>query len=124
MLTETAYYLGWKYPMYEVGWLAHSLYEASRPGGRLLLVNTISTDEAIMSPWLIRSYHDLFSNVGYLGEREETMRGVEERVEFEILIPLFAKATGPSSDRGARSRTRPRKSRAWNRRSEPPFSPA
>ena len=33
--------------MYEIGWLAHSLYEASRPGARLLLVNTISTDEGI-----------------------------------------------------------------------------
>jgi SAM-dependent methyltransferase len=91
VITETAYYLGWKYPMYEIGWLAYSLYEASRPGGRLLLVNTISTDEAIMSPWLIRSYHDLFANVGYEVEREETMRGVKETVEFEIAISLFAK---------------------------------
>jgi SAM-dependent methyltransferase len=92
VITETAYYLGWKYPMYEIGWLAHALHEASRPGGRLLLVNTISSDEAIMSPWLIRSYHDLFANVGYEVEREETMHGVKETVEFEILLSLFAKA--------------------------------
>ena len=45
-----------------------------------------------MSPWLIRSYHDLFANVGYEVEREETMRGVKETVEFEIAISLFAKA--------------------------------
>jgi hypothetical protein len=30
----------------------------------LLLVNTISADEGVMSPWLIRSYDDLFANVG------------------------------------------------------------
>jgi 2-polyprenyl-3-methyl-5-hydroxy-6-metoxy-1,4-benzoquinol methylase len=93
VLTETVYYLGWKYPMFEVGWLAHSLHEASRPGGRLLLVNTISSDEEIMSHWLIRSYRDLFANVGYAVEREESMRGVKETVEFEILISLFAKST-------------------------------
>ena len=92
VITETAYYLGWKYPMYEIGWLAHSLHEASRPGARLLLVNTISSDETIMSPWLIRSYHDLFANVGYEVEREETMRGVKETVEFDIAISLFSKA--------------------------------
>jgi SAM-dependent methyltransferase len=92
VIAETAYYLGWKYPMWELGWLAHSLHEASRPGGRLLLVNTISGEEGIMSPWLIRSYHDLFANVGFEVEREETMRGVKETVEFEILISLFAKA--------------------------------
>jgi SAM-dependent methyltransferase len=91
VITETAYYLGWKYPMYELAWLAHSLCEATRPGGRLLLANTISSDEGIMSPWLIRSYHDLFANVGYAVEQEEKMRGVKETVEFEILISLFAK---------------------------------
>ena len=44
VLTETAYYLGWLYPMFEIGWLAHSLHEATRAGGRLLLANTISHD--------------------------------------------------------------------------------
>jgi SAM-dependent methyltransferase len=91
VLTETAYYIGWKYPMFDLAWLAHSLHTASRPGARLLLVNTISTEEGIMSPWLIRSYRDLFRNVGYAVSSEETMRGVKETVEFEILITLFAK---------------------------------
>ena len=43
VLAETAYYLGWLYPMFELGWLAHSLHSASRAGGRLLLANTMTT---------------------------------------------------------------------------------
>jgi SAM-dependent methyltransferase len=89
VLTETAYYLGWLYSMYDLGWLAHSLHEATRPGGRLLLVNTISTEKSLMSPWLIRSYRDLFRHVGYELEAEETLRGTKETVEFEILLSLF-----------------------------------
>jgi 2-polyprenyl-3-methyl-5-hydroxy-6-metoxy-1,4-benzoquinol methylase len=91
VLTETAYYLGWLYPMYDLGWLAHSLREATRPGGRLLLVNTISGEQSLMSPWLIRSYRDLFGHVGYELETEETLRGTKETVEFEILVSLFLK---------------------------------
>ena len=89
VLTETAYYLGWLYPMFDIAWLAHSLHEATRPGGRLLLVNTISRDDGIMSPWLIRTYHDMFRNAGYASEREERLRGVKETVEFEIVLSLL-----------------------------------
>jgi SAM-dependent methyltransferase len=89
VLTETAYYLGWLYPMFDIAWLAHSLHEATRPGGRLLLVNTISRDNGIMSPWLIRTYHDMFRNAGYVSEREERLRGVKETVEFEIVLSLL-----------------------------------
>ena len=92
VVTETAYYLGWLYPMFDMAWLAHSLHESTREAGRFLLVNTISSEEGIMSPWLIRSYHDLFRNVGYSVETEETIRGVKETVKFEILISLFLKA--------------------------------
>ena len=92
VLAETAYYLGWLYPMFEIGWLAHSLHEATRSGGRLLLANTISHDDGIMSPWLIRSYADIFSHVGYEVEREETLRGTKDTVEFEVPITLFRKS--------------------------------
>jgi len=89
VLTETAYYLGWLYPMFDLAWLAHALHDATRAGGRLLLVNSIGRDEGLMSPWLIRSYRDLFSNVGYETEREESLHGTKETVEFEILMSLF-----------------------------------
>lgn len=93
VLTETAYYLGWLYPMFDVGWLAHSLYEATNVGGRLLLANTISSDNGLMSPWLIRTYRDLFANAGYDIEAEESLRGAKDTVEFEILLSLFSKAS-------------------------------
>lgn len=91
VLAETSYYIGWLYPMFELGWLAHSLNTATRPGGRCLLVDTISHDNGIMSPWLIRSYRDLFGNVGYELESGESLHGTKETVEFEILLSLFRK---------------------------------
>lgn len=91
VLAETSYYIGWLYPMFELGWLAHSLNTATRPGGRCLLVDTISRSDGIMSPWLIRSYRDLFGNVGYELESEESLHGTKETVEFEILLSLFRK---------------------------------
>lgn len=91
VLTETAYYLGWQYPMFDVAWLAHTLYAATRPGGRLLLANSISRDEGIMSRWLIDTYRDLIRNVGFEIEHEETLRGIKETVEFEIPISLFSR---------------------------------
>jgi SAM-dependent methyltransferase len=95
VLAETAYYLGWLYPMFDIGWLAHSLQEATRPGGRLLLVNSMWAKEGLMSPWLIRSYHDLVRNAGYELEAEQTMSGTKETVEFETLLSLFLKAEQP-----------------------------
>jgi SAM-dependent methyltransferase len=93
VLTETAYYLGWLYPMFDLAWLAHSLHQATRAGGRLLLGNAIWADaeEGLMSPWLIHSYRDLFRNVGYTLETEESMRGTKNTVEFEVLMSLFVK---------------------------------
>ena len=90
VLTETAYYLGWQYPMFDLAWLAHELFQQTRPTGRLLLANSIWDDRGIMSPWLVLSYRDLFRNVGYRLESEESMRGVKDEVEFSILISLFA----------------------------------
>ena len=94
VLAETAYYLGWLYPMFDVGWLAHCLHESTGSGGRLLLVNTFGPDTGIMSPWLIRTYHDLFRHAGYEVEVEETMRGTKETVAFEILLSLMRKPGG------------------------------
>jgi SAM-dependent methyltransferase len=93
VLTETAYYLGWLYPMFDLAWLAHSLHQATRAGGRLLLGNAIWADaeEGLMSPWLIHSYRDLFRNVGYRLEAEESMRGTKNTVEFEVLMSLFVR---------------------------------
>lgn len=91
VLTETAYYLGWLYPMFEVGWLAHALHGATKPGGRLLLANTFGRENGIMSDWLIWTYRDLFVRAGFDVDAEETLRGEKETVEMEILITRFEK---------------------------------
>ena len=93
VLAETAYYLGWLYPLFDVGWLAYSLGQATNPGGRLLLANTISSDNGIMSSWLVRTYRDLFVNAGYDVEGEETLHGTKETVDFEILLTLLRRSS-------------------------------
>lgn len=91
VLAETIYYLGWLYPMFHVAWLLHALHDATVPSGRLLLVDTISHDNGLMSHWLIRSYRDLARNVGYELEHHETLRGTKEGEPFEVSLDLFAR---------------------------------
>jgi hypothetical protein len=49
------------------------------------------SNEPLLLPWLIRTYRDLFRNVGYELEAEEILRGSKNGVHFEVLISLFAK---------------------------------
>jgi SAM-dependent methyltransferase len=92
VFTETIYYLGWLYPFYDVGWLARSLYESVRPGGRLLLSNTrVDADQGLMLRWLIDTYHDLFRNVGFSVVSEAVHAATKDGVDFEVLITLFEK---------------------------------
>lgn len=94
VISETIYYLGWLYPLFDIAWMAHSLYKETAPDGRLLLVNTYGEQEgSLMAPWLLHTYRDLFVNVGYTVDREETLRGTKETVELEILLTLFEKRT-------------------------------
>jgi SAM-dependent methyltransferase len=87
VLSETVYYLGWLYPFFDVAWLARELFETTRPGGRLLLANTLGEiSDALVRPWIVRSYHDVFRNAGYLTEHEEGFRGAKDGVPLEVLI--------------------------------------
>jgi SAM-dependent methyltransferase len=90
VFSDTICYLGWLYPFFDVAWLAAELFAATRPGGRLLLANTLG-EEALLLPWVIRTYHDLFRNVGYRIEAEEVFRGTKKGVDFEVLMSLFIK---------------------------------
>lgn len=92
VLSETIYYLGWLYSFFEVGWLASQLFRATVPGGRLFVANSFGDfGDELLLPWLIRTYHDLFRNVGYDPAREEIFRGEENRVELEVLMTLFTR---------------------------------
>jgi cyclopropane fatty-acyl-phospholipid synthase-like methyltransferase len=93
VLSETIYYLGWLYPFFDLAWLASQLHAVTTLNGRLLLANTLGIPgEYLMLPWLIRTYHDLFRNVGYTVENESTFRGVKDGVAIEVLITLFRRA--------------------------------
>jgi SAM-dependent methyltransferase len=96
VFSDTICYLGWLYPFFDVAWLARQLFEATGDGGRLLLANSMSEGEDwLLRPWLIRTYRDLFVNVGYAIEAEDVFRGTKKGVDFAILITRFARPPAP-----------------------------
>lgn len=93
VMSETIYFMGWLYTFFDVAWLAARLFTATRSGGRLLLANTKGgIKDALLLPWLIRTYRDLFLNVGYCLEAEETFRGQKNGADLEVLGSLFGRA--------------------------------
>jgi SAM-dependent methyltransferase len=95
VLAETIYYLGWLYPFFNVGWVASEMFAATAPGGRLLLTNVSGCEgDDLTLPWLIRTYRDLFLNVGYQVEHQEVFRGVKNDVNIEVLTTLLLKPRG------------------------------
>ena len=100
VMSETIYCLGWLYPFFDIGWLAAELFAATCPGGRFLMTNTQGKHAgALVRPWLIRTYHDLFLHVGYQLEAEEVFRGMKNGVNIESLSSLFIKAPEDAAER-------------------------
>lgn len=93
VMSETICYLGWLYSFFDVAWFASELHAATRPGGRFLMANTIDKQgyDKLLLPYIIRTYRDLFLNVGFTLDREESFLGAKNGVEFETLISLFAR---------------------------------
>ena len=92
VMSETICYLGWLYSFFDVAWLASELFAATRVGGELLLANTQGDAlEPLLHPSIIRTYHNLFVNVGYNIRAEEVFRGTKNGVSIEVLITLFEK---------------------------------
>jgi SAM-dependent methyltransferase len=101
VMSEMIYLLGWLYPFFNVAWLASELFAATAAGGRMIMANTMcGMEHPLLLPWLIRTYHDLFRNVGYQVETEEVMRGMKDGVELEVLITRLVK---PAVSSGAPS---------------------
>jgi SAM-dependent methyltransferase len=89
VMSETIPYLGWRHTFFEVAWLASEIFAATRPGARLLLVNTSrGLEDWLYRPWVIHAYHDLFRHVGFSPEAERRLLG-EDEVELEFLLSLF-----------------------------------
>jgi len=92
VMSETIYYLGWLYSMFDIGWLAAELFAATREGGSFLMANTYGAEkDHLLCPWLIDTYRDLFLNVGFRLQAEETVRGTKFGVAYEILVTLLSK---------------------------------
>ena len=92
VMSDMIYFLGWLYPFFDVAWLAMELFAATSVGGQLLLANCYGgTGDYLMRPSLIRTYRDLFVNVGYQVNAEEIFHGRKNGVEIEVLITLFEK---------------------------------
>ena len=104
VMTETIYYLGWLYSFFDVGWLAHRLFQATQQDGRILISNTQNTsDDYLIRPWVIRTYHDLFANVGFNLERERIYIDTKDDSKFEVLISLFCKGADIAPPTGEHS---------------------
>jgi 2-polyprenyl-3-methyl-5-hydroxy-6-metoxy-1,4-benzoquinol methylase len=92
VISETIYFLGWLYSFFDVSWCATEMFDATRPGGQMLLANSqFETGEPLLRPCIIRTYRDLFLNVGYKLHVEEILRGEKHGVSLEVLMSLFRK---------------------------------
>jgi SAM-dependent methyltransferase len=90
VMNETVYYVGWLYSFFDVSWLAHRLLMATASGGRFLMANTFGDAVGyLLRPWVIRTYRDLFLNVGFQLEYEEVFRGTKDGIQLEVLISLL-----------------------------------
>ena len=95
VLSDTIEYLGWLYPCSEVARFAMQLFESVTAGGRCLLGSWILIDDiGLATPWLIRTYHDLFRNVGFEPEREEQFEAEPGYEELQVVLSLFEKPGG------------------------------
>jgi hypothetical protein len=78
------------YSFFEVSWLAHRLFTATAVGGRFLMANTFGdTVGYLLRPWVIRTYRDLWVNVGFRLEHEEVFRGTKDDTQLDVLISVL-----------------------------------
>jgi 2-polyprenyl-3-methyl-5-hydroxy-6-metoxy-1,4-benzoquinol methylase len=92
VFNETVCYLGWLYTFFEVAWFAGELFSAMQHGGRLLMANTLGgTNDHLITPPIINTYHDLFRNVGYTVSSEEIFTGMKSGVSLDVLISVFTR---------------------------------
>jgi SAM-dependent methyltransferase len=91
VMSETICYLGWLYSFFDVAWLAAEIFNATLVGGRFIMANTYGAGDYLLSPWIIRTYEDLFLNVGYRLESHEIFTGTKNGVDLEVLISVFVK---------------------------------
>ena len=93
VMSETIYFLGWLYSLFDVCWLASQLFKATRDGGELLLANLQGEAHGpLFLPGIIRTYEHLFINMGYQHQHQELFRSEKDGVDLEIAMLLLTKA--------------------------------
>jgi SAM-dependent methyltransferase len=93
VMSESIYYLGWLRSFFDVSWLAVRIASAMPRGGRLLMANTFGgVGDYLCRPWVIRTYHDLFRNVGFSVSAEEVFHGTKDGAEIEVLMSLYTRS--------------------------------
>jgi SAM-dependent methyltransferase len=96
VMSDTIYSLGSVYTFFEIAWLGAEMFAATSHGGRFLLANASSAvkdedEDEDMRPWVIRTYRDLFLNVGYCLEKEEIFPANYRGVGFQFMSSCFVK---------------------------------
>jgi SAM-dependent methyltransferase len=92
VMSETIYFLGWLYPLFDVCWLASELFKATRDNGELLLANLQGEAHGpIFLPGIIRTYEHLFVNMGYQSHYQDLFRSKKDGVDLEIAMLLVRK---------------------------------
>jgi predicted TPR repeat methyltransferase len=92
VLSETIYYVGWRYSFFEVGWMARQLFESTRKGGLLLMTNTLGTDgHYLQLKSLLETYRDLFLNTGFRLEAAGVYGGKKADTPMDAMLSLFVK---------------------------------
>ena len=92
VLSETIYYVGWRYSFFDVGWLARRLFESLQPDGCLLMTNTVAVSRHyLQQEWLLKTYRDLFVNVGLALDRTERYEGMKGGQRLEAVLALFTR---------------------------------
>lgn len=96
VLSETIYYLGWLHTFFEVCWLGWQLFKATEEEGHLFLANTLNVPEDyLIRPWIIRTYHSLFREIGYKVDHEDVLIGTKDGIDLTVLYSLFVKPSIP-----------------------------
>ena len=93
VMNDTICYLGWLYSFFDIAWFLSEVHGAIRPGGRFLMANTMDKAgyDKLLLPHVTRSYRDVALKVGFALDREETIQGTKNGVEFATLISLFTR---------------------------------
>ena len=101
VMSETIYYVGWLYPLFDLAWMATQLFESTAVGGRLLMADLSGgVDDYLNRPYMIRTYRDLMVNVGFERELEELFHGEKNTIRLEATITCFRRVSSLRANQG------------------------